>query len=197
MPKADTHPTPGPSSAREWDAHLTKIEMHIHLLRTGLQMLVDVDGVEGAEDDPFFIRHGLEASVEKLEGLLWQTRKLVEHEHDPDKAADASLIDLCAEFDRLVAADCEGFARDANHDADLKELEKTRRLLDQLCSARATTLAGIAARLRTLLRYDLKLVDPHYQKSNRGWDGELSALVMRDLAFVLKVPLLQPPEAQS
>ena len=80
-----------------------------------------------------------------------------------DQHPDAALIEACAEFDRRNAADREAYSRDGDNYGDaagVVEIERLRRLLDQLRDSRARTLDGIAARLRTVLQYDPVLADP-------------------------------------
>ena len=107
----------------------------------------------------------------------------------PDKR-DAPLIAQCVAFDDLddqilehnvVRADEAG--RGLNKHAQPHERQgEYDGLLIQLCQRRAHTLAGIAARTRTLLRY---APERFALQQADGYDELMISALLRDLASVL------------
>jgi hypothetical protein len=100
---------------------------------------------------------------------------------------DCRLIALCDEFDQLQARWLTIFDLGAGEvrtppilaDA-LAEIEgEQEQLLDKILTERATTLEGFRARAATLLRFDLDFLNPD---ETRGWNGKMSAALVRDLA---------------
>lgn len=109
----------------------------------------------------------------------------------PPDNRDAVLISQCASFDELdeqilehniaLADDAgRGLGRAQPHERQ----DECDKLLVQLCQHRADTLAGIAARVRTLLRYAPERFAPD---GADGYDELMIAALLRDLAAVLKV----------
>ena len=108
----------------------------------------------------------------------------------PDKR-DAALIAQCEAFDELdeqileynlARADVVG--RGQRHAPPHKRHAEYEPLLIQLCQRRATSLRGIAARVRTLLRYAPECFELHEAD---GYDQLLIAALLRDLVLVLRV----------
>ena len=108
----------------------------------------------------------------------------------PDKR-DAALIAQCEAFDEideriqeynLARADIVG--RGQGHAPPHEREAEYDALLIQLCQRRATSLRGIAARVRTLLRYAPECFELHEAD---GYDEMLIAALLRDLVLVLRV----------
>jgi len=102
-----------------------------------------------------------------------------------DADPEAGLIEFRADFDRCVATERVADARDDEATAGAAH-ERCKLLLGMLRDSRAVTPAGITGRLRTVLHYDRKLPDPHNEHSG-GWDDDLRAMLIRDLAAMLQV----------
>lgn len=108
----------------------------------------------------------------------------------PDKR-DAALIAQCEAFDELdeqilehnlAVADAVG--RGLGYVPPQNRQAEYEALLIQLCRRRATSLRGIAARVRTLLRYAPECFE--LQEAD-GYDELLIAALLRDLALVLRI----------
>lgn len=99
---------------------------------------------------------------------------------------DATLVSQCQAFDRLEAVitdqctACDGWSF-----AQVDELhDECDVLVDMLCRDRARTLAGIAARVQTLLHLSPELFKP---ADTDCWDVRMVGALLRDLLTVLKV----------
>ena len=103
---------------------------------------------------------------------------------------DAALIADCAEYGRLGALSNDVWnsaVTDAECDRadDLTEQWHGRQeeLLDLIVETRASTLAGVTARARALVRYDPDMADPEGFGAN-GWNDYVARAVIRDLLAV-------------
>jgi len=121
-----------------------------------------------------------------------------ENDVGPEQAADAvdnpdaGLIAAIAAFDRLDAA----AMADLDGDLPLEEYhqrwsDKKERALGEVWSTRARTMDGIAARVRSLLRFVPDKADPEAD-TNHYMDERMVAALLRDLASLLQI---ETPEA--
>jgi hypothetical protein len=107
---------------------------------------------------------------------------------------DALLIALHAEHDALerqYAALYERADMTLEQECEMDRvaeplLAAQRRLILALGSMRATTLAGLAARLRTVMLRDDYEVSPAALLASEGQNEHLLGLVLRDLAAILR-----------
>jgi hypothetical protein len=100
---------------------------------------------------------------------------------------DARLIALCAEFDRLERRIGDLFDGpgaiddDAARDAAVTPIfAQQAALLPEILTLRATTLEGLAARARTMMREDLEL-RPDEMVASEFVNERLLGVVLRDL----------------
>ena len=106
---------------------------------------------------------------------------------------DAALIAECAAFDELEAeitayelADRDDTIRRTGRAPLHERQEECEQLLMMVCSHRARTLAGVAARVRTLLRIAPACFElPEVASS--GYEELLTAALLRDLASILRL----------
>ncbi|MBO0710893.1 MAG: hypothetical protein J2P47_06390 [Acetobacteraceae bacterium] len=111
---------------------------------------------------------------------------------------DAALVAECAAFDELEAeitayelADRDDTIRRTGRTPLHERQDECERLLVRVCNERASTLAGIAARLRILLRIaPACFVLP--EAASSGCDELLTAALLRDLASILRVDEVAP-----
>ena len=107
--------------------------------------------------------------------------------HDDNSIADAELIEACAEYTRLDAAFVQ-FLDEHADDVDVPAYRgdgEQRTLLGRVCSLRATTLAGIAARIETLAQFSPDALDPDDPENSAFSDARMTAALLRDLHAML------------
>jgi len=101
-----------------------------------------------------------------------------------DEGQDATLIAQCAAFDQLDEEIVKYYTALADDAGSHERQDEYEALLIGLCRHRARTLAGIAARARTLLRCAPERFELHQADAD---DELLTAALLRDLASVLQV----------
>lgn len=102
---------------------------------------------------------------------------------------DDELIRLCLQFDALEAqrpssdpADWENMPEDELLRIDDAVSERQEALLPRIEALRATTVAGLRARTRTLLRFAPDLLDDVQANVKKGfWDSRMFEALLRDL----------------